>query len=186
MLHEAGAEIDSPCDNYVTPTQLAALEGSYESLKYLIEHGADVESQNTHGYRPLSATGLHGRIRCAQLLLRNGAETEPSSVEASDWLAAVALKPRYEDCGHKSRGFPELVALANSVSAAGSWVKYVHKHYYAVVRVRRLFCDGRATAKRRSKRDIAGDSRSANGMGILTHPGFPDELVREICEMWVE
>ena len=52
----------------------AALRGSADSLREIIDSGVDVNVQNENGYTPLMAASRDGRIECIELLIESGAD----------------------------------------------------------------------------------------------------------------
>lgn len=92
---------------HLTPLQMAAGQGNYETVKALIEAGADVDAKDIRGATPLvfAVATDHANPKVVELLLAKGAAREPGL----DWAR------RYQD-----PAILELFGLAPAKPAGGS------------------------------------------------------------------
>ena len=73
LLLGAGAEVDRPNENGVTPLYIAAQNGHEQCLKLLLGAGAAVDLANNKGATPLNMASDNGHIEVVKVLREHGA-----------------------------------------------------------------------------------------------------------------
>jgi ankyrin repeat protein len=139
-LVDAGADLDIPNSDGVTPLMLAMVTKKEKFAKFLIEKGADVEAKNKLGSTALITVCSEGdteeevRCRLVKLLLDNGADVNARDNEQSTPLMAAALE-----------GFKKVVQLLinngahvdakddNKMSASDYARKYKHPETLSIL-----------------------------------------------------
>ena len=67
-LIEAGADVNKPCDNSMTPLYFAAEKGHEAIVRALIELGADINKARDNGVTPLSIAAQKGFTAIVQII----------------------------------------------------------------------------------------------------------------------
>ena len=71
-LLKQGININTKGPGGQTPIMFATLRGSYNAVKYLLDHKADTTIPEKDGYTPMHGAAFQGRGKIAQLLIDNG------------------------------------------------------------------------------------------------------------------
>ena len=108
-------------------------------LKACVEAGANVEAMSNKGNTAIMNATARGDLDAVRLLLRNGASLTT--------LRGEALETRLASVTCISARWARGVAFVDSLHAAGGWNRYVQKTWFALVKLRRLCVEGRATVK---------------------------------------
>ena len=72
-LIEAGANVDTKCNQLETPLHKASHEGHIEMVKMLIKNGASINKKNVYGDTALHAAVWRGNPEIVQIMVENGA-----------------------------------------------------------------------------------------------------------------
>ena len=86
-LVKAGANVNTPGDNGITPLFLAAQAGHNRCLEKLLYSAADMNAKTDNGFTPLMQALLAGHAQCVDTLITAGADVN----------TAVTLKPCHDD-----------------------------------------------------------------------------------------
>ena len=74
MLISLGQNVNAKDGSIGAPIHHAAIEGSEDLIKYLIEKGANINEINSIGYTPLHYAAQAGNNEVVEMLIANGAE----------------------------------------------------------------------------------------------------------------
>jgi ankyrin repeat protein len=75
LLIEAGADVNAPGDQGLTPLHHACQTDHEATVQVLLQHHADISLRDDKGNTPLDVALLHKRSRTAELLRKAGAKT---------------------------------------------------------------------------------------------------------------
>ena len=66
---------------YLSPLQLAAMEGNFDRVKYLISIGENIESITNGNFTPLFIASQYGHLNIVEYLISKGANLESKSLQ---------------------------------------------------------------------------------------------------------
>lgn len=91
ILIDAGANLDEPGRQGVTPVQMACMYGAAEALRIILEAGASIEADTARFPSPLALAVGRGDDRCVQIMLDWGAEVDNVELERAVGLGRADL-----------------------------------------------------------------------------------------------
>lgn len=186
---KAGADVDAAMDDGDTALMLAAEKGHLACLTACIDAGADVNAMTNNGrYSPLLLATARGDVDAMRQLLRNGASMTLRGQALENRLKTIySLFIDDDDAARRNaRG----AALIESIHAAGGWNRHVQGPWFALVKLRKLGIEGKATFEPTHDPSILAAARlcgirakDSDPKNVFIDP-VPPEIFRHIAEYW--